>query len=508
MHHCLEILEIVDIICFHLSPHPRRDLYAMARVCTTFQGPALNYLWSSTQLWKLLTRCMPSDLWAINAQSSGRTKTIRLLRPVRGSDWDRVALYARRVIYLASGSLSEFPFVNSSNILPTVSLSLPETLFSNLQSLDWQHSGVDFHFIRLFLRPTLTTISFTLGSDSESSLLTTLAQTCPRLATISVFSYGYIPALLDFVGVLRRVEDLSLPSLEQDALEHLSHHPTLKTLSLQTLPATLTAPALGGPQKFLKLRELTLGHPDIRATIQYLALCNAVPLNDFNVCFFDIVTAHELRDLFAAISEGFSHSTVAELFLDNQFDESEPEELDPVIHIVQSDSLRPLLCFTNLVSVLIVTPLGVDLDDESVLELARSWPRIENLWLKAKFPTHAPRATLGCLHSFAEHCPHLRQLTITFDATSAPSSDANPGSHFGHHRLRSLGVEHSPLSISPISAARFLSNVFPNLEDIETHREYEDNEDEEELAVHGDAIRLHNRCKKVQELLDQEPSSE
>ncbi|KAJ7252353.1 hypothetical protein B0H12DRAFT_616841 [Mycena haematopus] len=74
MHRCLNISEIVDMICALLDPRissvpgpaPYRHLASIARTCTTLQDPALDHLWSSTTL-SILIRCMPSDLWAVRA---------------------------------------------------------------------------------------------------------------------------------------------------------------------------------------------------------------------------------------------------------------------------------------------------------------------------------------------------------------------------------------------------------------------------------------------------------
>jgi hypothetical protein len=87
MHHCLKILEIVDMVCSHLEPSTLpwptgtgdkrfHNLAVIARTCTTFKGPALDYLWRSTTLERLFTYCMPSDVWAIHTshQSFGRTQ--------------------------------------------------------------------------------------------------------------------------------------------------------------------------------------------------------------------------------------------------------------------------------------------------------------------------------------------------------------------------------------------------------------------------------------------------
>ncbi|KAJ6564712.1 hypothetical protein B0H19DRAFT_1259129 [Mycena capillaripes] len=407
---------------------------------------------------------MPSDLWAINIVDGPWKKIpkIRLFRPVRVSDWDRFGLYARRVRSLISGSAIFQP--------PDASLGALRRRISLYPSFPLPHAHHDI--FRPFFRLCILT-----PIDSG-------APRCPRLTTVSIEALGShgdcSRPLSAFVSVLERVEQLSVPSLEQDALEYLSDLPTLKTLTLKTLPSTLTMPEIRGPQNSLKLRELALDYPNIQPTVQFLALCNAIPLDAFDVCFFDVPTAGEIRDLLVAISAGFSHSTVTKLVLKSKYDQF--GDLDPAIYLIPYHSLQHLFCFPNLVVLLIASPLGFDLDDAAVEELACSSPQIEVLRLVVGFTTHAPRTTLACLHSFAQHCPHLRHLTIAFDATSVPSSDANPGA--------------------------FPLQCFPDLEQIETHREYDDNEDEEELAVHGDAIRLHNHWEEVQELLDQEPSSE
>jgi hypothetical protein len=89
MHRCLQILEIVELVLSHLDPSsligvlhlpfPYRDLAMAARTCTAFQGPALDRLWSSTDLFKLLTRCMPSDLWAIDVVPCGWRQETKLV---------------------------------------------------------------------------------------------------------------------------------------------------------------------------------------------------------------------------------------------------------------------------------------------------------------------------------------------------------------------------------------------------------------------------------------------
>ncbi|KAJ7604307.1 hypothetical protein DFH06DRAFT_1487720 [Mycena polygramma] len=326
MHRCLSILEIVDMISSHLAPRDfgvdKRDLAMVARTCTTFSDLALDYLWSSTELHKLLRQCMPADLWTVeigrNAldpwdlqRLASKLLTARLLRPIRASDWDRFRLYARRVRILTSTCYDE---VLVSNVLQ-LSVSLPGTMFPNLQALSWQHSGNEFYHIHLFLCPTLTAISFHLSSDSASSFLSLLPVKCPRLTkvTIRTLNSGYDSRVIsEFVGSLQGVQESSVDCLEQDILENISHLPTLKSLSLRTLP-TYTGSLVRGTPTFSALQDVSLGSLDIQPTLQFLRLCTAVPLKSFTVKLSELVIAGEMQDLLAAISKGVSPSTITRL---------------------------------------------------------------------------------------------------------------------------------------------------------------------------------------------------
>ncbi|KAJ7642631.1 hypothetical protein DFH06DRAFT_604175 [Mycena polygramma] len=515
MHHCLRVAEIVAMICFHLDPRVSRNarlgvsrssgrlrnLAVLARTSKTFQEPALDLLWNSAALVDLLVGCMPSDLWAIDIGPSStyvwrNEKKIRLCRPIRPSDWHRVCLYARRVRILTSG-----PFSSSlARVFQALSVSLPEMLFPNLQNLTWGHTGDDFFYIRLFLHPTITRISFSLSSDSATSFLSFLAQKCPELTKVDIESHYHdydSRAISDFVGGLQRVKELSVYSLEQDILEHLSHSPALKSLTLHILPVWTSPPCLQTPT-FPALRELSLTYPEIEPTVQFLGLCRAVPLKSFTVCLTEFVTASETHDLLAAISAGVNPSTLDFLHVDNECDHS--NETDTSLYLIRPHSLQALFPFTHLAMLSITSPLGFDLGDEDVAAFARAWPRLVTLELGVRFSMHDPRTTLLCLNSLAQHCRRLVRLTIALDATNVPTPEIDLSTRLPGYSLEYLHVAHSPIS-SPIAVARFLSGVFPKLTTLTTIRELHNNLDEEELQEHGEVIRRHNKWKQVLELL-------
>ncbi|KAJ7642632.1 hypothetical protein DFH06DRAFT_1334017 [Mycena polygramma] len=520
MHHCLKIAEIVDMICSHLDARtserpapgvrPLRDLAVLARTCAILHSPALDYLWSHASLGKLLTRCMPSDLWdvvitATNIWTSERR--VQPLRTIRASDWDRLCIYARHVKHLSSGVHRDFDL---SAIFPSLGVSLPPDLFPKLQSLDWQHTSRDFHYIHLLLHPRLTAISFRLDSESSASLLSTLTLKCPKLIDVDITArdggQSFIGPLSDFVRGLHNPEEISVPCLAPDVLEHLSHLITLKVLSLHGMPSLSALPTHGGRRTFPALDALSLDLPAIGPATQFLRLCNAVPLVTFVSHLSGIVTADEVHHFLTEISAGFSHFSLTSLTLNNKI--CKFEELvgsNVTTHVIQPRSMRALLCFHNLTLLSITSVIGFDLDDGTLAELARAWPRIASLALKSNYHhTRTPRATAACLLSFAEHCPRLSRLTLAFDATTIPAAESPAPVQ---HSLTMLNVQQSPMT-TPIDMARFISGLFPTLTKLDTYREHDYNEEEDGMDdIERDVIRIHYRWKEVQSFLGTELSA-
>ncbi|KAF8215139.1 hypothetical protein K438DRAFT_771050 [Mycena galopus ATCC 62051] len=503
MHRCLNISEIVDMICALLDPRissvpgptPYRHLASVARTCTTLQGPALDHLWSSTALSKILIRCMPSDLWAVATVDGKRgEKRAILLRPMRDSDWIRVHLYAPRV-----KALSHDKGLSLRGIFPALSMTLPDALFPNLQTLDWGASDEDFHYIHLFLRPTLTKIKLSPSSDSDSSLLSTLMVKCPRLTdiTISTLLRPRVP-VSEFVCKLQSAENISVTILDAVALQHVSHLDTLKSLTLHTLPETLKLESslVSRKARFPVLRQLSIVDTEVEPATQLLRWCSDVPLDTFDVVFYEPLTAEEMSGLVTAMSAAFLQSSLTGLSIGNSCDDLN-SDFDPDIYLNPFQSLRHVFSFANLTSLTIASPLGFDLDDEVVLELAGAWPRIVVLQLGVRCSARTPRTTLSCLDSFAQNCPRLQLLNMLLDATVVPIRTTFPV----QRRLHTLDVDHSPLAADHVSVARFLSERFPEMTDIETFREYYDNDDEYDRMFVDDDVRLHNRWKEVQELL-------
>jgi hypothetical protein len=165
--------------------------------------------------------------------------------------------------------------------------------------------------------------------------------------------------------------------------------------------------------------------------------------------------------------------------------------------------IRELFQFRNLTSLRLGSRDGFDLDDSTLLDMALSWPHIENLELTVVSDELAdyirtPSATLQCLRSFAEHCPRLTDLEIEFDASFIPSSnDSQSSAHpIPHTALRRIHLGQSPISSLVPDVASFLEEMFPDLQELDTGYSGWDDEDPP-----GPRVIYHRLWQQVERLL-------
>ncbi|KAJ7657443.1 hypothetical protein DFH06DRAFT_1409773 [Mycena polygramma] len=510
MHPCVNIPETRDVIFGFLEQLPsdiswdtpterekRREphLTVVARTCKEFTKPALNHLWRSTTLARLLAQCMPLDLCALDSQ---RGKMI-LLRPIYASDWNRLRLHAPRVKHLIRDPLTS---LGLHEIFPALSMAFT-CLLPNLQSLHWNPPNeVDFQYIHLFLPPTLTKINFVIPlTYSASSLLSTLTQRCPELDDTSIgakYPAGLVQwkssdwrTVSCFVLGIQHIRALSVECLQQDALEHLAELTTLKSLHLKgPLDLTVSQPPKTLPFPALRELKISCNRPNrIGVVLQLLQMFENLPLRAFDIAF-NRFNAAELRSILEAVSLRVCHRSLGRFTI--MFETDCPAEMDPALHLVPPDTVRLLLYFESLTCLSLTTGLGFDLDDDTILQMARAWPLIEILEMSTKIHGHPPRATSACLLAFARHCPHLSSLSMVFDATTIRAF--NPETHVQQKRLHYLDVQHSPIA-NALDMAQILSRVFPNLQELETAYSWMEHFDDMELPVHD------QRWKEVQTVL-------
>lgn len=129
---------------------------------------------------------------------------------------------------------------------------------------------------------------------------------------------------------------------------------------------------------------------------------------------------------------------------------------------------RNLFFFTNLTLLSISTPVGHDLDDATISDMARAWPYMEELYLLGNIHPRPNTPTLLALYALAEYCPYLQTLDMTLDASIVPQLPINPGQRVFQRSLVSLNVAHS------FGVARFISSIFVDLKQVTSDDAYHD----------------------------------
>lgn len=62
----------------------------------------------------------------------------------------------------------------------------------------------------------------------------------------------------------------------------------------------------------------------------------------------------------------------------------------PSNYLVDGPILATLFCFGNLTEITLEPPVGFDIDDETVADMARAWPKLKSLCLMANSDLHHP----------------------------------------------------------------------------------------------------------------------
>ncbi|KAJ7478736.1 hypothetical protein B0H11DRAFT_2424232 [Mycena galericulata] len=515
MHRGLRILEIVDMICAQagaegLLPLPKgsaRDLSALARTCTALCNPALDVLWRSQDTIVNLLRCMPSDLWEINADKD------RLQRPIIHADWERAQFYLHRV-----KSFGMHGFCRSPGFLEMLSLGLAgECLFPNLEKLQWYpHPPSLLPHVRLFLTPRIKDLLIgSIERVPHLSILSNLVTRCPALTKISIFTQGLetveeIPTLSMFARGLTHVELLDVPWLDRIALAHLAALPNVKSLRFRQRllhPSHSNSPLPGRARNptggFPALRRLHFVCAALQCAAEPLALGSNSPLVEFYISAdAEEPTKSVSREFYATLALHCSHLSLRKIHIGGNGGSHTTPSLDRInMYAVGLEVLEPLFSFGNLVHVYLAHPVGFDLDNAGVLAMASAWPHLDTLVLVTSRDRHMDSCvTLEGIYYLAKHCPNLRALQMVFDATVIPELLDHAQTRVVQERLSFMGVSSSAIR-NPRYISTFLSKIFPQLNRIGTLFEDLINSDNRNVVVDPVIDASHDLWKDVEKAL-------
>ncbi|KAJ6556590.1 hypothetical protein DFH09DRAFT_1084678 [Mycena vulgaris] len=477
---------------------------------TIFLNPALNLLWSHQTTIVNLLRCMPSDLWDIlEGEDEFDALEITLQRPMTSTDWDRASFYRHRVKAFYMDHT-----IYDADFLETLSLCLPgESIFPKLKMLFWMVVPFhEFHHVRVFLTPWITEIHLgSIATISNLSILSILAVKCPSLTKVTIrvdqVQDSALPMISTFVRGLLYIQSLNVPGVDEAALVHLSQLPDLRSLEVHY---PYKQEESSHPGRSLDFPALTaFAAPTMTSATDLVAALSNHPLTSLTIrSNLDCPTHIVARQFYSALAKHCSHSSLRRLTMYGGFlistDDAMPTPQQISSYSVGRDVLHPLFAFTNLVNVTLIHPVGFDLDDGTVVAMARAWPCLEILGLRARPFRHVrPRVTLDGISAFAKHCRSLRVLAITFDATIVPKLRDNM-KKTKQAALVSFDVGNSPIGKKTRRVAKFLVAIFPQLMEIDTLYGDMLNEDGEIDDEVGDPeIKTsHTRWKAVMEALD------
>ncbi|KAJ7210755.1 hypothetical protein GGX14DRAFT_450273 [Mycena pura] len=481
MHRCLSVPEILSTA-----------LATLARTCTVFQSPALALLWRTQQSMFNIIRCMPPDRLYID--TSTPLPTVRLLRPVTASDWDRVLVYAPlvRILWSRGGDLS------LESIFLALNLSMPTNcLFPNLTRLGWVKS-TDFQYIGLLLASQLEHIFIVCPPPAINlSFLAALPRRCPLLQTLQITGQQHLPdAICGFMDGLPNLTSLEVSLADMRTLICSGRLPRLRRLCLQ-LSRPVAIPATLPENLFLNLEHTTLYHIDSRTATRLVPVLVHAKLVGITMRLSGSQTTSMVNDLLKSLVDcSYLEPSLSSFRLDHV---GAPTPAQSALCAITTDSLRLLCRLWTLTEVEIASD-AFSLDDCCLLEISRSWSRIRKLELITFLPNRKPVATLSGLLALARHCRDLETLRLSLDTSSIPqtgtASDVVPQTCLQLTAVISIDVGFSALN-DTLAFARFISGIFPNLKSVLTYQDdkltYQlDIADEARLAAH------HQRWKEAE----------
>ncbi|KAJ6472897.1 hypothetical protein C8R47DRAFT_721573 [Mycena vitilis] len=488
MHRSLHILEIVESICTHLGSQnfyylPQDDakaLAALAATCQALHGPALDALWHYQGSLAPILKCMPADVWS-DPPSKSNLDSITTCRAITAADWERPMEYLHRI--------KNFVCSDGADLFGILRRSFPGDIFCpNVRILAWCPDPMDaFPHIIFLLGPHIQELTIRTDlTPFHLSLLPHLGPQYPFLRRAAVLLDEEphelaLPYIAPFICNLTRLKDVSFTNIDSESFNHLGQLPDLETIVLVT-PGGFTPRSSSSADSplFVALQVLQIESATPAFIAAFLRCMTKAPLRSLSATFSALPEAAYLEDVYSALPGHCSHSSPS--YIDISYNWHDPPVHDPQSnhrHIVTGPTLRHLFCFRNLTTICLEPPMGFDIDDAVVVDMARAWPVIEDLQLMspAYHPQDpVPRVTLNVLPAFARHCPCLASVRLVLDASVVPDVTHNCSPQ---KTLTSLDVGYSAIVSAP-PVASYVSSLFPEL----THL-FTDHDGERYPGPHG-----------------------
>ncbi|EED81621.1 predicted protein [Postia placenta Mad-698-R] len=463
-------------------------------------GASLDLLWSAQLGLANLVKCMPSDLWeekvwrypwSVPGCNDRVESDLRLMirRPMLPGDWTRFHFYAQRVRKLTLDNNWKAEGHLSNEDLMLLGLFAPSSpLLPNLRKLETKRCSSPVP-LELFLKlpgPKLTHLEMVV-SDSDkvtNSVLTHLPTLVPNLRVLELYQHKTpSKARLDprecfsfpsgALRGLKHLEKLAMfveSPLSHQAFVELSSLPQLSSLEWdveanidQFVMPFRGSEAHGTPSALENIRTWSYY---ITSSLGLLKAKKWPKLENIQLTAAE-AGCEDLTTICQTIRDQCSVSTLKHVSI--QFEKEESADNVPGV------SLQPLYAFHGLESLTIDSEYNIELQDADLEEMALAWPGLQDLAFvhdEADSWVFTPAATLGGLVHLVKYCPNLRHIVLDVNASRTEiSPGAKPGGGWCNTMLTEIGLGPSSIAGDPHKIAKYLSDLFPNLESIDCDAE-------------------------------------
>ncbi|KAG8998585.1 hypothetical protein FRB94_001398 [Tulasnella sp. JGI-2019a] len=455
MESALAIPEILDEILKLATPSTQA---VAAQICQCWSDRSLRWLWRRMDsFYPLLELLSPlactGNTWEFTSDLSA-------------SDWNRFTQYAARIFSLKFSSRCPYQNQEDSVASPQIFKEFnlrcpaPDSIFPNLTEVKWRADSImDLSPILLFLVPTVTSFELDCGRPMDKECLDVLEHLWPRKIhliefrlTVRTHDQDFLDRLPAILADQTALTKVGLPpcSATRAIVAVLGQLPSLRQYISSIFPEYQFPLELGmefdwHDQIFPSLERLTLYTSLIDASglmgkshqsrLRHLALISRKPFS-----------YPELPAFCSSLSASQPCLTVLDLVL-----YSEPISQRPL----PFDLIRPLLQCTALVELLVGSHRAISYDDEDIVTMASSWPKLQVLglcWSPVIEVGLDAGQPLRSVSTFARSFHQLVHLSIYVNSLDVGLT-SSPQSNNHHRRLAVMDFGTSPIAPGSAEAA-------------------------------------------------------
>ncbi|KAJ8592392.1 hypothetical protein M405DRAFT_51924, partial [Rhizopogon salebrosus TDB-379] len=395
----------------------KKTLLALAVTCKSFTGPALDLLWRELDLFAPLIRCLPPGLWKLDKLE------LQFQRAMTLDDWSIFCKYNHRVHSL---HMKASPCGVSTEILIALGyppFSLP--LLPNLMSLTWNTPSETLPYIRSFVTQTLTTLNIHARSEfrfspSIQSILSFIPILCP---SVSHFHFHDDAELGDTSIALQcwsHLISVTTGNVSDATILHLSKLPSLRVLNLGLhTPITADTQQLLQHNGFCALQELGVTCETYLATGDAFFEALSIAPKKLSISYW-VDSIEALPASISRIPDACAHNALE--YLQVEVNEGGFGAIS-----ISAATFEPLCAFRNLRRLNFESIYNVQLDDTTLVQMARAWPLLEVLiihGLLGRWTDH--NITPNALVSLLQHCPRLASIAIVMNWSTVDRCGISP----------------------------------------------------------------------------------